>query len=255
MADELPKPEPRVDVTGVPLLRIEGVTKKFGVFRAVDRLSLDIRAGEFFALLGPSGCGKTTLLRILAGLQRPTAGEVRLAGVPVVRPEPQVCLVFQHYADTLLPWKRAVDNVLFGLRAGGVEARQLRETALALLDRMGLAGDAERYPWELSGGMQQRVVLARALIRRPRVLLLDEPFSAVDERTRASLQELLLTLHREDTCSIVLVSHNLEEVLHLSRRIVVLTGRPARVEQVIEGPAGLTREALRSRLSIVRRRP
>jgi len=241
------------------ILAVRGVAMVFdgagGPKAALEDVTLDVGERDLVAIVGESGCGKTTLLRIMAGLQRPTAGEVRLAGVPVVRPEPQVCLVFQHYADTLLPWKRALDNVLFGLRVGGVEGRQLRETALALLDRMGLAGDAQRYPWELSGGMQQRVVVARALIRRPRVLLLDEPFSAVDERTRASLQELLLTLHREETCSIVLVTHNLEEVLHLSRRIVVLTGRPARVEQVIEGPAGLTREALRTRLSVVRGRP
>jgi ABC-type nitrate/sulfonate/bicarbonate transport system ATPase subunit len=163
-----------------------------------------------------------------------------------------VCLVFQQYASTLLPWKRALDNVLFGLRLAGPEGSHLREAARALLARMGLAGAEQRYLWELSGGMQQRVVLARALIRRPRVLLLDEPFSAVDERTRGSLEDLLLTLHHEEACSIVLVSHGLEEVLHLSRRIVILAGQPARVDRVIERPSELTREALRAHLSVVR---
>jgi NitT/TauT family transport system ATP-binding protein len=127
--------------------------------------------------------------------------------------------------------------------------RALRARALALLDAMGLAGAAGRYPWELSGGMQQRVTLARALIRKPKVLLLDEPFSAVDEATRAGLQDLLLTLHREESCSIVLVSHNLEEVIHLSRRIVILGGSPSRVESLIETSEDLTREVLRSHLT------
>lgn len=246
--------------TGGPILAVHGVSMVFegsgGRHAALDDVSLEVGARDLVAIVGESGCGKTTLLRIMAGLQRPTTGEVRLAGVPIVGPEPQVCLVFQHYASTLLPWKRALDNVLFGLRASGVEGRQLRDTARALLDRMGLSGAEQRFPWELSGGMQQRVVLARALIRRPRVLLLDEPFSAVDEKTRVSLQEALLALHAEETCSIVLVTHNLDEVLHLSRRIIVLAGRPARVEKVIE-PQGelLTRETLRSQLTVVRGRP
>jgi NitT/TauT family transport system ATP-binding protein len=238
------------------ILSARGVSMVFegsaGRHAALEDVSLDVAPDDLLSIVGESGCGKTTLLRILCGLQTPTAGEVRLAGVPVVRPEPEVCLVFQHYASTLLPWRRALDNVLFGLRTDRAGRAQLRETARALLDRMGLAGAAERYPWELSGGMQQRVVLARALIRRPRVLLLDEPFSAVDESTRASLRELLLSLHREGTCSIVLVSHNLEEVLDLSRRIVVLRGQPARVERIIERPGALTREALRSHLTVVR---
>ena len=243
-------------MTAPPILSARGVSMVFdgaaGRLAALEDVSLDVSSNDLLAVVSESGCGKTTLLRILCGLQAPTAGEVRLAGVPVLRPEPEVCLVFQHYASTLLPWRRALDNVLFGLRTDGARRGELRETAQALLARMGLAGAENRYPWELSGGMQQRVVLARALIRRPRVLLLDEPFSAVDEPTRASLQELLRTLHREGTCSIVLVSHNLEEVLDLSRRIVVLRGRPARIERVIERPGALTREALRSHLTVVR---
>jgi len=226
-----------------------------GRHAALEDITFDIGARDVVGIVGESGCGKTTLLRIMAGLLRPTRGEVSLAGVPIVRPEPQVCLVFQHYAATLLPWRRALDNVLLGMPTRGADGVRLRESARSLLDRMGLGADAQRYPWELSGGMQQRVALARALIRRPRVLLLDEPFSAVDERTRASLQELVLTLHREETCSIVLVTHNLDEVLHLAQRIVVLDGRPACVRQMIDGPSDLSREALRSHLSIIRRRP
>ena len=244
--------------SATPMLALRDVGMVFeeasgGRHAALDGVTFAIGARDLVAIVGESGCGKTTLLRIMAGLQRPTAGEVRLAGVPIVRPEPQVCLVFQHYASTLLPWKRALDNVLFGLRVRGAERRQLQDTALALLERMGLDGAAQRYPWELSGGMQQRVVLARALIRRPRVLLLDEPFSAVDEGTRGELEALLLALHRDEPCSIVLVTHDLEEALRLTERIVVLAGRPGRVGSVIERPGGLTREALRSHLSLVRR--
>ena len=244
-------------VVSTPVLTVREVGMTFaglaGTHTALADVSLDVGASDFVAIVGESGCGKTTLLRIMAGLQRPTTGEVRLAGVPVTRPDPQVFLVFQNYAATLMPWKRALDNVLFGLPARGAEARQLRETAAALLEQMGLAGAEARYPWELSGGMQQRITLARALIRRPRVLLLDEPLSAVDEGTRDGLRRLLLDLHREGRCSIVLVSHDLEEVAHLSQRIVVLAGRPARVERTIERTGGLSRDTLRSHLSVVRR--
>ena len=239
------------------VLALRGVSKAFettdGRQAVLDDVGLEVGSRDLLAIVGESGIGKTTLLRIMAGLERPTAGEVRLAGVPIERPEPQVCLVFQHYASTLLPWKRAVDNVLFGMRARGAEARRFRDTALALLERMGLdAAAAGRHPWELSGGMQQRVVLARALMRRPRVLLLDEPFSAVDERTRAGLEELLLSLHREQPCSIVLVTHDLEQAQRLADRIAVLAGRPARIGRIVERPDRLTREALRSHLSLVR---
>ena len=221
-----------------------------GPNHVLDGIDLDVPAHDVVAIVGRSGCGKTTLLRIMAGLERPTRGQVRLDGEIVAGPEPRVGLVFQQYAATLLPWKRALDNVLFGLRVARAERAAWRERALALMARMGLEDCAARYPWELSGGMQQRVVLARALIRAPRVLLLDEPFASVDESTRADLQELIQGLHRSEPCSIVLVTHNLEEVLHLSRRVVILGGRPARVERVLDTARGLTREALRSHLTV-----
>jgi NitT/TauT family transport system ATP-binding protein len=238
------------------VLRVAGVDMSFGGSdgrrTVLAGVTIDVFSRDFVAIVGESGCGKTTLLRIMAGLLSPTAGEVLLDGVVVRSPQPRICLVFQHYASTLLPWKRALDNVVFGLRVSSADARRVRETAVALLARMGLADAVDRYPWELSGGMQQRIALARALVRKPRVLLLDEPFSAVDEANRTSLHQLLLTLGREESCSIVLVSHDLEEVRRLCRRVVVLGGQPARVQSEIADPARLDRDALRSRLVLAR---
>jgi NitT/TauT family transport system ATP-binding protein len=235
-----------------PVLRVAAVDMSFsgsdGRRTVLAGITMDVSSRDFIAIVGESGCGKTTLLRIMAGLLSPTAGEVLLDGVAIRGPEPRICLVFQHYTSTLLPWKRVLDNVVFGLRAPSAGAPRVRETAVELLARMGLADAVDRYPWELSGGMQQRIALARALIRKPRVLLLDEPFSAVDEPNRASLHQLLLALRHEESCSIVLVSHNLEEVRRLCHRVVVLGGRPARVQSEIVDPVRLDHEALRSRL-------
>jgi NitT/TauT family transport system ATP-binding protein len=225
-------------------------TSRAGPVPVLEDVSLEVGHRDFLAIVGKSGAGKTTLLRIMAGLQRPTAGCVLLDGAPLSRAQSQVCLVFQHYAATLLPWKRALDNVLLGLPTRGAEGRRHHESALDLLAAMDVAPAADRFPWQLSGGMQQRIALARALVRKPKVLLLDEPFSAVDEATRVSLQELLVSLHDTHPCSIVLVTHNLEEVLRLSRRILVMGGSPSRIERVIETPTQVTREALRVHLTM-----
>ena len=185
MADELPKPEPHVDVTDVPLLRIEGVTKKFGVFRAVDRLSLDIRAGEFFALLGPSGCGKTTLLRMLAGFETPDEGRILLNGRDIAQVLPHqrpVNMMFQNYA--LFPHLSVRDNIAFGLKRAGVSRSQINTRVAELVALVKLEGLERRKPDQLSGGQKQRVALARSLARRPQVLLLDEPLAALDKKLR-----------------------------------------------------------------------
>jgi NitT/TauT family transport system ATP-binding protein len=240
-----------------PILEVRGVAMTFGDAGSANRvlagIDLHIGARETVALVGESGCGKTTLLRIMAGLQRPTDGEVWLEGRPLLRPQPEVSLVFQHYMTTLLPWRRTLDNVVLGLPHRGPAGVRARETALALLEFMGLAEAVRRYPWELSGGMQQRVALARALIRKPKVLLLDEPFSALDEGARASLESLLMALQKNDACSLVLVTHDLHNVSRLAHRAVLFGERPTRIVSVLEAEDGLTADALRERLSPLRR--
>ena len=211
--------------------------------RVFEDVSLELREGDFLSLVGPSGCGKTSLLRAMCGLERPSGGEVRLDGERVTGPDSRVALVFQDYASTLLPWKTALENVRFG------RAAPTRVDARTLLESVGLQDAADLYPWELSGGMQQRVALARALVRRPRVLLLDEPFSAVDESRRAALGELLRELRTEHACSVVLVSHTLEDVLDLSMRVVVMTGSPARCEEIPDVGAPEARARIRQRLA------
>src|SRR6267143_470253 len=185
MADELPKPEPRVDVTDVPLLRIEGVTKKFGVFRAVDGVSLDIRAGEFFALLGPSGCGKTTLLRMLAGFETPDEGRILLDGkdIALVLPHQRpVNMMFQSYA--LFPHLSVRDNIAFGLKRAGMARTEIATRVAEMVSLVKLDGMEKRKPDQLSGGQKQRVALARSLARRPKILLVDEPLAALDKKLR-----------------------------------------------------------------------
>jgi NitT/TauT family transport system ATP-binding protein len=240
-----------------PVLEVRGVGMTFdgtgSPNQVLDGIDLDIGARETVAFVGESGCGKTTLLRIMAGLQRPTAGDVFLEGRPLARPRPEVSLVFQHYMTTLLPWRRTLDNVVLGLPHRGPDGARARETALRLLEFMGLADAVERYPWELSGGMQQRVALARALIRKPKVLLLDEPFSALDEGARTSLESLLMALQQNDSCSLVLVTHDLHNVSRLAHRVVLFGERPTRIVSVLETEDGLTADALRERLSPLRR--
>src|SRR5258705_6021476 len=214
MADELPKPEPRVDVTDVPLLRIEGVTKKFGVFRAVDRLSLDIRAGEFFALLGPSGCGKTTLLRMLAGFETPDQGRILLNGKAIAQVLPHqrpINMMFQNYA--LFPHLTVRDNIAFGLKRAGMQRSQINTRLAEMVALVKLEGLEQRKPDQLSGGQKQRVALARSLARRPKVLLLDEPLAALDKKLRASTQLELMELQPRHAITFLIVTHDQEEAM------------------------------------------
>ncbi|AIO49080.1 MULTISPECIES: ABC transporter ATP-binding protein [Burkholderia] len=203
-------------------------------FAALDALDVDIAPGEFVCVLGPSGCGKSTLLGALAGHVAATHGEIVVDGEPVDRPHPDRGLVFQQH--TLFPWKRVIDNVAFGLKMKGVPAHERRREAAELLELVGLGGFGAHYPSQLSGGMQQRVEIARVLINRPRVLLMDEPFGALDAQTRRMMQTLLLDIWSRIGTTVLFVTHDIEEALFLGDRILMLSPRPARIVADIRVP-------------------
>jgi NitT/TauT family transport system ATP-binding protein len=194
---------------------------------AIERISLDIGAGAFVCLLGPSGCGKSTLLGSIAGHVRPTGGRVLVDGVEIVRPGPDRGMVFQQYS--LFPWKTVRDNVAFGPYVSGMGRSQARAVADRLLEMVGLARFAGRYPAELSGGMQQRVGIARALANRPRVLLMDEPFGALDAQTRIMMQEHLLRLWAKFNTTVVFVTHDVDEAIFLADRMLIMSASPGRI--------------------------
>ncbi|MFG3049326.1 ABC transporter ATP-binding protein [Kitasatospora sp. NPDC048239] len=200
-------------------------------FTALDSVELDVPAGEFIAVVGPSGCGKSTLLDLLGGLTAPTSGEILLGGRPVTGPGPDRSIVFQQYA--LLPWRTAQGNVEFGLEAIGVPRRQRAARAREYLDLVGLTGFEDRHPHELSGGMKQRVAIARSLAYDPEVLLMDEPFAALDAQTRESLQDELLRIWRSTGKTVVFITHGIEEAVYLGGRVAVLTSRPGRVKEIV----------------------
>src|SRR6266545_409013 len=226
-------------------ITLQGVGKRYetasGAVAAVEAVSFAVRNREFVTLLGPSGCGKSTLLGIIGGLVRPAAGRVLIDGEPVVGPNPRkVALVFQDAG--LFPWRTALDNVGFGLELQGVAAGRRREIALGLLEPMGLRGFEAKYPRELSGGMRQRVAIARALALETPILLMDEPFGALDEQTRLLMGEWLVGIRGRTPKTVVFVTHSLQEAIALSDRIVVMTARPGRVKDVIDVPAPYPRD-------------
>ena len=199
---------------------------------ALDGVSLSVREHEFVCVLGPSGCGKTTLLKIIAGLLPWDAGDVLVQGRRVSGPGPDRSMVFQDFR--LLPWADVISNITFGLELRGVPREQRNQVAIDWVHALGLSGFEHHYPRQLSGGMQQRVGLARALAVEPAVLLMDEPFGAVDAQTRRALQEELLRLHEATPKTVLFVTHNMSEAVRLGDRVVVLSPRPARVEEVLE---------------------
>ncbi len=213
------------------LLQVEAVSKEFpGVrggapTRALERTDLVIEENDFIALLGPSGCGKSTLLRIVAGLEIPSTGRVLLGGAPVERPGPDRGMVFQSY--TLFPWLTVRENIRFGARATEAKADEL-------IARVGLRGFEHHYPKMLSGGMQQRTALARALANDPKILLLDEPFGALDNQTRALMQELLLGIWEADRKTALFVTHDIDEAIFMAGKVAVMSARPGRIKAMID---------------------
>jgi NitT/TauT family transport system ATP-binding protein len=223
----------RKALSAKPIVEVRGVSKIYeGGVEALSDMTLDFPEGQLTSLLGPSGCGKTTLLKIIAGLLPPTKGEVFVDGAKVTGPGPERAFVFQDFA--LMPWASVIRNVAFGLELKGMGRAEREAIAKKYIAAVGLKGFERSYPHELSGGMRQRVGLARALSVNAKVLLMDEPFSAVDEQTRRKFQEDLLELIAREQKTFLFVTHSIEEAVYVSDRVVLLSRRPSRVSAIIE---------------------
>ncbi|XXT37856.1 ABC transporter ATP-binding protein [Sorangium sp. So ce513] len=225
------------------VMRLAGVSRRYegdrGRVTALDGVSFEVRRRELISVIGPSGCGKSTLIRIVAGLDAPSEGDVLIDGSPVTGPGADRGMVFQGY--TLFPWLTVKKNVMFGLKMRGVSSGEAARLALEWLDVVGLADFADHYPAQLSGGMKQRVAIARALANEPRILLMDEPFGALDAQTRASMQAHLLRIWERVDVTVLFITHDLDEAIYLSDRVVVLGANPGRVLEIIEVPVARPR--------------
>ena len=235
-------------------LVIENLSKVFKKgnqeFPALADVNLTVRDGEFVTILGPSGCGKTTLLRIIAGLETYTGGTVLLDGELISGPGPKRGMVFQEYS--LFPWKTVLGNVMFGPLMKGVSKKEAEETAFSYLELVGLSDFKHSYPYELSGGMKQRVAIARALANEPEIILMDEPFGALDAQTRNNLQNELLRIWQEEKRTIIFVTHSVDEAVFLSDRIVILSKRPGTIKKEIPISIPLPRDRTRPEENMIR---
>jgi len=218
-----------------PAKKVKGQTTED--FIAVNDVSLEVKAGEFLVIVGPSGCGKSTLLDLLAGLTTPSSGEIKIDGKQIIGPGLDRGIVFQQYA--LFPWLTAKENIEFGLEAKGVEKIERQKQARYFLQLVGLADFEHHYPSELSGGMKQRVAIARSLAYNPDVLLMDEPFAALDAQTRETLQAELLRIWQQTGKTVIFITHSIDEAIYLGQRIAIMTSRPGRIKTIIDVPASL----------------
>lgn len=240
------------------LLNIEHVTKTYSTAHsgqpviALEDIQLKIPHHQFICLIGPSGCGKSTLLHLMAGLSQPTSGSLTLQGRPIIGPSPERALVFQEFS--LYPWMTVLDNVIFGLKAQKKRSRgKCREEAKRFLKKVGLKGFDQAYPHQLSGGMKQKVALARTLALEPKVLLLDEPFAALDEQTRFHLDWELLELWKQEPKTVILVTHAIEDAIILADRIVLFSPRPGRIQQDIMVPLPRPRDLFSPEVTKIRK--
>jgi ABC-type nitrate/sulfonate/bicarbonate transport system ATPase subunit len=233
-----------MSANGAARIAIDSLAKQFAGLRVFQDVSLEIGEREIVSIVGPSGCGKTTLLRCIDGLVQPSAGEVRIGGQRVTEPPKGVAVVFQHFG--LFPWKTVYENVAYGLRLAGARKDEIAASVRKHIDLVKLTGFEKAYPYQLSGGMQQRAGLARALATEPQVLLMDEPFASIDAQTREILQFELLGIWESRPTSMVFVTHSIDEAVLMGDRVVVLRGRPSTVHEVIETglPRPRTREVL-----------
>jgi NitT/TauT family transport system ATP-binding protein len=219
------------------VLDIKGLSKTYGsgpkATHAIGDVSFTVLDGEFVCVVGPSGCGKTTLLKCIAGLLEPTCGEVVLRGRRVEGPPDELALVFQEYSRSLMPWSSVRNNVLLPLRHKKLSRAERRDLVAESLEAVGLTRFIDHYPWQLSGGMQQRVAIARALAYQPTILLMDEPFASVDAQTRGDLEDLILQVRDEYGITILFVTHDIDESVYLSDRVVVLTHSPTEVKEIV----------------------
>ncbi len=233
--------------TRKPLISLKGVGLTFGSHEVLRDIDVEIGEGEFVCVIGPSGCGKTTLLRILSGLIQASRGTVSYRGKEQREPASDIAIVFQDYANALLPWRTASQNVSLALEAAGTPRAERRDRIAELLNKVGLSKHSDKYPSEMSGGMQQRLQIARCLAQNPSVILMDEPFGALDAMTRQKLQDEILSIVSESNVTAFFVTHDLEEAIYLGDRVIALEPNPGRIAELIDVPLARPRNQLTTR--------
>ncbi len=247
MTAPLPNSPTSSTASPAPLIEFEGVDLSLGGLSILQDINMTVGKGEFVCVVGPSGCGKTTMLRLVAGLLSPSKGQVRYAGRPVTGPRPDIAIVFQDYGKALLPWRTAAGNISLALEAMSVPAAQRAEKIERLLTFVGLAKDADKFPMQLSGGMQQRLQIARSLAQEPVALLMDEPFGALDAMTRQGLQDELLGIAAASGVTVFFVTHDLEEAIYLGDRVFGMRPHPGRIVKAFNVDIPRPRDQLSTR--------